>query len=283
MSKRKLCCIILISLSVCLLLTAAVGVIFHGEWWYPVLYDLRHQDPLVLTVWQETETERLTLAELVEQEGVTYTETLRLVNSEHPLPTDFVPNVVEYNGARMHPDMVEPYIALRDKVQERTGVRIYVASDFRTAEEQEAILKEEGSAAAAQVGSSEHEAGLALDVYAPHYDGMNFLRSRAGRMVNDICSDYGFIIRYPRGKKSVTGINYEPWHLRYVGQPHAKLIAQHGITFEEYIAALSVGTWYTYDSYLFARFESDTFTLPVNRTACHISPDNLGGYIVTVE
>lgn len=49
------------------------------------------------------------------------------------------------------------------------------------------------------------------------------------------CYRFGFIIRYPYGKKSVTGIEYEPWHIRYVGKEAAKYIHDNGITLEEYL------------------------------------------------
>jgi len=49
------------------------------------------------------------------------------------------------------------------------------------------------------------------------------------------CHEYGFIIRYPKGKTDITGYIYEPWHIRYVGKEAAAEIAALGITFEEYI------------------------------------------------
>jgi len=51
------------------------------------------------------------------------------------------------------------------------------------------------------------------------------------------CADYGFILRYPRGKENVTGVTYEPWHYRYVGKDAAKAIMQAGGTLEEYTGA----------------------------------------------
>ena len=52
------------------------------------------------------------------------------------------------------------------------------------------------------------------------------------------CAEYGFIIRYPKGKTNITGYIYEPWHLRYVGKEAAAEITELGFTFEEYILAL---------------------------------------------
>jgi D-alanyl-D-alanine carboxypeptidase len=207
-----------------------------------------------------------------------------LVNLEHPLPEDYQADLEEYNGAQMHPLMVEQYISMRDAVQKKTGVRIYVSSDFRTPEKQAELLEQYGPDRAAPVGCSEHEAGLSLDVYAPEHASYEFLNSAAGRMVNRICHEYGFIIRYEADKTDVTGFNYEPWHLRYVGAPHAKLIAESGLAFEEYINALTPEIWYAYEDYYILRTSNtEELTLPASFSFCHISPDNTGYYIVTVE
>ncbi|MBQ3014045.1 MAG: D-alanyl-D-alanine carboxypeptidase family protein, partial [Clostridia bacterium] len=116
-----------------------------------------------------------TMEEWLQDARVTESKTLMLVNLEHPLPEGYEADLEEYNGAKMHPLMVAPYIALRDTVQERTGIRIYVSSDFRTAEKQAELLEQYGPDRAAPVGCSEHEAGLSLDVYAPEHGSYAFL------------------------------------------------------------------------------------------------------------
>ncbi len=214
---------------------------------------------------------------------VTMDNTLILVNLDYPLPEGYEAELQEYNGAKMHPSMVEPYIALRDTVQERTGVRIYVSSDFRTSEKQASLLEFYGPDRAAPVGCSEHEAGLSLDVYAPERASYDFLRSPAGREVNRICAEYGFIIRYDADMEGITKFDYEPWHLRYVGAPHAKLMADSGLAYEEYINALTPEVWYAHGEYRILRTSTQSIALPELFTSCHISPDNTGYYIVTVK
>jgi D-alanyl-D-alanine carboxypeptidase len=49
------------------------------------------------------------------------------------------------------------------------------------------------------------------------------------------CQEYGFILRYPEDKVSVTEIDYEPWHFRYVGKEAAQYIMEHGLTLEEFV------------------------------------------------
>ena len=225
-----------------ILLSALGGVVaFHGEWWYPIKQTIKRFPPLELTPTQLSgETVRWTVEELKASEKAIYSYNLMLVNEAHPLPKDYTPVLIEYNGAKMHPLMQDPYISLRDSVQAKTNVRIYVASDYRTAEEQAAILASSENGVAAQIGCSEHEAGLALDVYAPRFGGESFLRSHAGRLVNEICGEYGYIIRYPFGKEKITGISYEPWHIRYVGVTAAADIHERGITLEEYLEELAL-------------------------------------------
>ena len=81
-------------------------------------------------------------------------------------------------------------------------------------------------------GTSEHELGLAVDINADkeqssNEEVYNWLAENAWR--------YGFILRYPQGKEDITGIDYEPWHYRYVGKEVAKEIYEAGITLEEYV------------------------------------------------
>lgn len=284
MTKRLGLRVITLVLSLAVLVSVASVISYHGEWWFPLLERLRvYRAPELSAVEVDWEERQLNAEFLPILNGVEYSQTLMLVNAEHPLPADYAPLLIEYNGARMHPWMKDPYVALRDDVQAATGVRIYVASDFRTREEQEEIIASSDAGIAAPLGCSEHEAGLALDVYAPYYGGENFLRSPAGRMVNRICADYGYILRYPVGRESVTGIAYEPWHLRYVGAPHARLMTDSGLTLEEYVELFEVGQWYRSGDYLIARLAPDDLSVPATCQSCEISPDNTGFYLVTVK
>lgn len=279
--RYRLLCVLL---TLCVLGTGFGVVFYHGEWWFPLLERMeRHGDLALVSVVYAGETRLWSYEELVEADGVTPSCNLLLVNEEHPLPADYQPTLQEYNGAKMHPLMIAPYVKLRDDVQKQTGVRIYVASDYRTPEEQADILASAEDGIAARLGCSEHEAGLALDVYAPYYAGINFLRSRAGRTVNRVCHEYGYIIRYPVDRESVTGIAYEPWHLRYVGELHAMLMWESGLTLEEYVEALSPNIWYAYGNSWISRRAPDDLSLPIGWTACEISPDNTGYYIVTLS
>ena len=75
-------------------------------------------------------------------------------------------------------------------------------------------------------GTSEHQLGLAVDVQGTA--AQEWMRENAWR--------YGFILRYPADKEEITGVMYEPWHFRYVGEDAAEYIMEHGICLEEFIA-----------------------------------------------
>lgn len=86
-------------------------------------------------------------------------------------------------------------------------------------------------------GTSEHHTGLAVDFITPGYmyldDG--FEETDAYKWLVEHCAEYGFILRYPSDKSELTGINYEPWHFRFIGFEHAKDIMESGLCLEEYM------------------------------------------------
>jgi len=90
-------------------------------------------------------------------------------------------------------------------------------------------------------GASEHEAGLAIDICGKKHTNMNekFGESVYGRWLAANSYKYGYILRYPKGKEQITGIAYEPWHYRYVGQELAIKLYQKGWTLEEYYEDLA--------------------------------------------
>ena len=279
--KKRLISIVLI-LALC---SGALGVLWmRPDWRFSIESAMkRDKAPELIPVSLGTECRYWNLSDLRKEAGVSETASLMLINMTHPIPKDYVPVLVEYNGARMHPDMIAAYVALRDEVEARTGMRIYVSADYRTKEEQEQLLQEGDVGFVAPVGCSEHEAGLALDVYVKGYGGAAFLKSEAGREVNRICGEYGFIIRYPSGKEDVTGICYEPWHLRYVGQPHARLMMESGLAYEEYLELLRPECWYESGEYRILKTGWETVLLPNGWETCHLSKDNEGHTVITLK
>ena len=91
-------------------------------------------------------------------------------------------------------------------------------------------------------GTSEHQAGLAFDFISDDYVTLDagFADCDAGKWLKENGYKYGFILRYPEGKESITDIEFEPWHYRYVGVEAATEIMSQGICLEEYVEQIGL-------------------------------------------
>lgn len=229
---------------------------------------------------------QFTLEELKANDKVKFDQSTMLINTEYLIQEDYVPSLSQYKDTdvQINECLQEAYEKLSLAVSEETGSKLYVSSGYRTEEKQQELYEEDSSNANIP-GASEHQTGLALDVYVQYNAGFGFIKTDAGQFVNSKCWEYGFIIRYPSFGKAETGMKYEPWHIRYVGEPHAKIIYNNHLTLEEYIHSLDYGTWYEIDNYLISRQKVDdngTLSLPDSFTNAVISPDNTGSYIITI-
>lgn len=285
--KRKIIWIILL----CLLLLTGVGMFCHlrsnlffvaKDWAAHLIssneYSFQQVDSETLAL------RKYTIDELSADSRVTFDESMQLINVSHPLSTDYEPAVSLYGdtSVTMNDCVQETYSALSAAVREQFDQPLYIRSSYRSREEQEAEYTADPSKATLP-GSSEHEAGLAMDVYVPYFAGSAFIKAPAGQWVYSHCSDFGFIIRYPYYGKKSTGIRFEPWHLRYVGQPHAKIITENRLTLEEYMEKLQVGAFYRIGNFLITRQSGDTILLPETFSSAIISPDNMGNWMTTIQ
>lgn len=215
------------------------------------------------------------------QNSALINDSLMLINESFPLPDDYEPALDEYKGIYINSSAKDSYIRLSGKIKDKFDNPLYVMSAYRTPDEQLEIT-ESGNKYAAAVNSSEHLTGLALDVYVMYHAGRGFFDSPEGKYVNSYCQDYGFIIRYPDYGEEITGFDFEPWHIRYVGLPHSEIIAENKITLEEYILSFEPGKFYKYGGYIISRQpEADYILLPEGISETVISPDNTGYYIIT--
>ena len=218
---------------------------------------------------------------------VSFDQSMMLVNKLYTLSDAFEPQISEYKSTTVYMNncMLDAYAGLSADISRRFRQKLYVSSDFRTSYEQ-AALYEEDPLTATLPGASEHQTGLALDVYVARFSGDGFIKSPIGRFINRNSWKYGFIIRYPSYGEDVTGIRFEPWHIRFVGHPHADVIYNNHLTLEEYVDMLELGKWYETEDYYICRMAipyEDEFAFPSNFTSCVISPDNTGNSIITVK
>ena len=126
------------------------------------------------------------------------------------------------------------------------GLTLYATSGYRSYSTQKAIFErkldrmseKQANLSVAKPGYSEHQTGLAMDIEGETTKGTGlteaFGESPEGIWAAKHCAEYGFIIRYPKGKEDITGIEFEPWHFRYVGREAAEIINKEGITLEEF-------------------------------------------------
>ena len=149
-----------------------------------------------------------------------------IVNKQRALPSGFVPqNLVTVGNERLRSDAATTLNTLLS-VAKKEGVSLRLISGYRSYVEQQRVysgyVKSDGQAKAdtysARPGHSEHQTGLAIDVGSGSCDlQICFGDSKAGKWLADHAHEYGFIIRYGRSQENLTGYQYEPWHLRYVG------------------------------------------------------------------
>lgn len=177
-----------------------------------------------------------------------------LVNADHPIDEHkrldliriFDRQFVSYEAYRPFLDM---YAQMK-----KEGLEPIVCSSYRSIEKQEDLFQgkcqlylhqgyaleqaqELASQWVARPYCSEHHTGLAVDIVSKENERLD--DSQEQTAVNQWLMKnswkYGFILRYPRGKKEKTKVNYEPWHYRYVGKEHACLMYQNNMTLEEYL------------------------------------------------
>ncbi len=159
-----------------------------------------------------------------------------------------------------------------------------VNSGFRNFQEQEKLYKEMGSSYALPPGYSEHNLGLSIDVGSTL---MKMESAPEGKWMEEHSWKYGFILRYPKDKTHITGIEFEPWHFRYVGLPHSAIMKEKNLVLEEYIEYLkkekTVKTTIDETEYLVSYHPvSETLEIVEPILAQYeISGNNLDGVIVT--
>lgn len=180
---------------------------------------------------------------------------LLLVNKSHPLEQSYSPDLTrirEY-GVEVDDSICEP---LKNMLAagEKEGLSFWIASAYRSTERQRELLDEDIETLIRRgysyseayeevvketmpVGCSEHATGLAVDIVSKDYQILDEKQAGTDEIIwlQQNCSQYGFILRYPEGKEDITKVSYESWHFRYVGVNAAKAIMSQGITLEEYL------------------------------------------------
>lgn len=177
---------------------------------------------------------------------------LKLVNQWNPLDSSYSVPLTTISGDNQYDSRAAD--KLKEMVSAGSAYDIRTASLYRSIDlqtklfnnevsdwvkkgESQAQAETDAAKAVARPGQSEHNLGLAADLLFGGYSSLeeSMDQTDAFRWLQQHCADYGFILRFPKGKESVTGVEYEPWHYRYVGEDAAHEIMSRGITLEEYL------------------------------------------------
>jgi len=239
---------------------------------------------------------------------------LILINNDHFFESPdviYLVNIAEKNTSsyRVSRDeillaasIVEPLNAMMDAFYAVTGSNsVSVISGYRSHARQREVLDDhiarmgepEARRWAALPGHSEHHSGLAVDFGFYSYGVLRtFLGTGPTAWFSQNSHNFGFILRYPENKTAITQTAHEPWHFRYVGNPHATIMHQNSWVLEEYIehlmnysvdepfiVMLENGTYKIYEIYFSADLEKQ---IP-HVGGISISGNNINGFIVTIR
>lgn len=182
-----------------------------------------------------------------------------LINKNNKIKTNYLNRVTlittkdqDNEDVLVEEETYKAYLELEAYLKEQ-NINIVIDSAYRSLEHQEELInefkekygEEYTSKYVAPVGTSEHHTGLAIDLSLV-VDGEiledsmnNELYINTYKKIHSILHKFGFILRYPEGKETITGYSYEPWHIRYVGKFVSKIIYENNYTLEEYLTNFS--------------------------------------------
>ncbi len=184
---------------------------------------------------------------------------LILINKKYHIPDDYKFELAVVKGLINADVRVAPHLLEMIQTAKSQGVILYICSPYRDEEKQQELFDKKkasyikkgmsekeaydlASQTVAIPGTSEHQVGLAFDFITEGYMQLDegFEETDAGKWLKENSADFGFILRYPKGKEEITEIEYEPWHYRYVGEAAAHEIMDRNITLEEYVVEIGM-------------------------------------------
>jgi len=225
------------------------------------------------------------------------TRYLELVNKNHsvknesenkPLVSAWSNAAVSTNDITIHDTALKAIVEMFTAARETQSFNaLYIGSGYRSYDEQKQLYNNAKDKAFVQPPNhSEHHTGLAVDICVLDISPHDMAVSREGKWLAGNSWKYGMLLRYTDDKRKITGIAGEPWHFRYVGQPHAWFCHQNNLCYEEYIQFLKVNKGYqtilngkTY-SVLRQEPQNGIIYVPAHQNY-NVSSDNTGGFIVT--
>lgn len=177
------------------------------------------------------------VSEYIEGKKPLYIDGIVVVNKDYCLPKDYI--------STKEKEALEAFETMRrDAMKE--GITLNIRSGYRSYKTQVDLFNryadkdglETANTYSAKPGHSEHQTGLAFDITNKNTNlapGSWFDNTKEAKWLYKNAHDYGFILRYPKGKEHITGYIYESWHYRYIGTEHSKYFNMNNLTLEEYL------------------------------------------------
>lgn len=190
---------------------------------------------------------------------------MKLVNPDNSVTSDFIDSVqlAEITSSYTSGAQSSKYLDSRIvdafegmcRAAEKDNIKLWAVSAYRTYSYQQGLYnrrvercqndglsleaaKKKAATIVALPGTSEHHLGLAVDIISVEE---SFEKTKEFKWLSENAENFGFILRYPKDKQSITKIIYEPWHYRYVGVEHAKAMNELDMCFEEYVEYIANG------------------------------------------
>ncbi len=235
-----------------------------------------------------------------------------LINRENALPKGYVPkNMATINKSKMSvasndlkllPVPLEALYQLNAAAKKDNAMGLFVHQAYRSESFQNTLFQrrlekfkktektyeeafEKTQQMVAYPGKSEHQAGLALDVYSTKGPSAEtFFGTNDQKWLEKNCYKFGYVVRYPDGKTNITKIIYEPWHIRYVGIPLATYLYNNKLCLEEFYTKLDKDKVIETDKYIFKKLTSKQ-KVYINKTmknTTELEEIKSGEYLLTV-
>lgn len=179
---------------------------------------------------------------------------LILVNEGNPLDAGYeVKLATVIGGQKVDARIIKSLNAMMGQMRQE-GLRPIVCSGYRSIEKQSRLFYEyideklkagwdysdafyKAKTRIALPGASEHHTGLAVDIVGMSHQSLDDAQAntKEAKWLEEHCAEYGFILRYPKDKTDITGVDYESWHFRYVGEDAAAYMMKNDLTLEEFL------------------------------------------------
>lgn len=219
------------------------------------------------------------------------TSELLLINANHQyeqqadnltvIPKNIAQNVQVSEEYYVNTSLISPLQQLFEAAAQDGVNHFTINSAYRSKAAQQRLFAMYGAGHALPPKFSEHESGLSLDIGSTKGLMENV---EEGTWLAQNAARFGFVVRYPAHKVDITGIKFEPWHIRYVGLPHSAVMAERDFVLEEYIAFLRNEESYEIElngvNYVVQYTTESTVRIP-DTTRYSVSATSEGGYVIT--